>query len=57
MKMNEKYDILKIDNQFCFSVYALSKEITRLYKPFLKKIDLTYTIKRYDKNHNYLILC
>ena len=41
--MNEKYDILKIDNQFCFSVYALSKEITRLYKPFLKKIDLTYT--------------
>ena len=41
--MDEKYDILKIDNQFCFSVYALSKEITRLYKPFLKKIDLTYT--------------
>ena len=41
--MNEKYDILKIDNQFCFSVYALSKEITRLYNPFLKKIDLTYT--------------
>lgn len=41
--MNEKYDILKIDNQFCFSVYALSKEITRLYKPFLKKINLTYT--------------
>ena len=41
--MNEKYDILKIDNQFCFSVYALSKEITRLYKPFLKKIDLPYT--------------
>ena len=41
--MDEKYNVLKIDNQFCFSVYALSKEITKIYKPFLKKIDLTYT--------------
>jgi DNA-binding MarR family transcriptional regulator len=39
----DKYDVLKLDNQFCFSVYALSKEITKLYKPFLKKLDLTYT--------------
>lgn len=37
------YDILKLDNQLCFSLYAASREITKLYKPFLDKIGLTYT--------------
>lgn len=41
--MSDKYDVLKIDNQLCFPLYACSKEIVRRYKPFLEEIDLTYT--------------
>ncbi|MCR5154967.1 MAG: MarR family transcriptional regulator [Lachnospiraceae bacterium] len=41
--MSDKYDALKLDNQLCFPLYACSKEIVRRYKPFLDKIDLTYT--------------
>lgn len=40
---NTKYDSLKLENQLCFPLYACSKEIIRKYKPFLDKIDLTYT--------------
>lgn len=36
-------DILKLSNQLCFPLYASGKEITRKYKPFLDKLDLTYT--------------
>lgn len=39
----EKYDVLKLENQICFPLYACSKEIVRKYKPFLDEIDLTYT--------------
>ena len=38
-----KYDSLKIENQICFPLYACSKEVIRLYKPFLDMLDLTYT--------------
>ncbi len=38
-----KYTNLKIENQLCFPLYVCSKEIIRKYKPFLDKIDLTYT--------------
>lgn len=41
--MSNKYDALKLDNQLCFPLYAVSKEIVRRYTPFLKEIDLTYT--------------
>lgn len=41
--MNNKYDVLKLDNQLCFPLYAVSKEIVRRYTPFLSEIDLTYT--------------
>ncbi len=37
------YDSLKIENQMCFPLYICSKEIVRKYKPFLDKLDLTYT--------------
>lgn len=40
---SDKYDALKLDNQLCFPLYALSKEIVRKYTPFLSEIDLTYT--------------
>lgn len=36
-------DNLKLDNQLCFAIYALSREITRLYRPILLDIGLTYT--------------
>ena len=44
-KINEdkKYDILKLDNQLCFSLYVCSKEIIRKYKPLLEPYGLTYT--------------
>lgn len=41
--MSSEYDILKLDNQLCFPLYAVSKEIVRHYKPFLDEMDLTYT--------------
>ncbi|MCM1115352.1 MAG: MarR family transcriptional regulator [Clostridium sp.] len=40
---NSKYDGLKLENQLCFPLYACSKEIVKKYKPFLDKLDLTYT--------------
>lgn len=43
MKMSNKYDKLKLENQLCFPLYAASKEIVRHYKPFLDKLDMTYT--------------
>ena len=36
-------DILKLENQLCFPLYACSKEVIRRYTPFLDAIDLTYT--------------
>ncbi|ROV56003.1 MarR family winged helix-turn-helix transcriptional regulator [Neisseria chenwenguii] len=36
------YEQLKLNNQLCFPLYALSKEITRRYTPFLDALDLTY---------------
>ncbi|MCE5220522.1 MAG: MarR family transcriptional regulator [Clostridium sp.] len=38
-----KYESIKLDNQVCFSLYAASREIIKLYKPFLDKFNLTYT--------------
>ena len=39
----DKYDSLKLGNQLCFPLYAAAKEITRKYKPYLDKLNLTYT--------------
>lgn len=41
--MDKNYDLLKIENQLCFPLYASAKEVVKRYKPFLDKIDLTYT--------------
>lgn len=40
---DNKFDVLKIENQLCFPLYACAKEIVRKYKPFLDELDLTYT--------------
>ena len=38
-----KYEALKLDNQLCFALYACSREITKLYKPVLDELGITYT--------------
>lgn len=37
------FDALKLENQVCFPLYACARETIKLYKPFLDKLDLTYT--------------
>ncbi|MCM1189963.1 MAG: MarR family transcriptional regulator [bacterium] len=37
------FDALKLENQLCFPLYACSREVVKLYKPFLDPLDLTYT--------------
>ncbi|MBU3189562.1 MarR family transcriptional regulator [Clostridium bowmanii] len=39
----DKYETIKLDNQLCFSLYAASREVIKLYKPVLDKYNLTYT--------------
>lgn len=39
----DKYDVVKLENQICFPLYACAKEVVRSYKPYLDKLDLTYT--------------
>lgn len=39
----EGYEALLLKNQLCFPLYAASKEVVRLYKPFLDEIGVTYT--------------
>ena len=34
--------MLKLDNQLCFSVYALSRLITKAYQPLLDALGVTY---------------
>lgn len=41
--MNDKYAAIRLKNQLCFPLYAVSNLITRKYKPLLDKLDLTYT--------------
>lgn len=39
----DKFENLKLNNQVCFPLYAASREVIKLYKPFLDKYNLTYT--------------
>ncbi|MDF2959362.1 MAG: hypothetical protein K0S39_1097 [Paenibacillus sp.] len=41
MTMNQD-ELLKLENQLCFSIYACSREITNLYRPFLNGLGITY---------------
>jgi DNA-binding MarR family transcriptional regulator len=41
--MDTNYDILKLENQLCFPLYASAKEVVRKYKPLLDPLGLTYT--------------
>lgn len=33
----------KLENQLCFSLYLISKEITGMYRPLLNELDITYS--------------
>ena len=39
----DKFESLKLSNQVCFPLYAASREVIKLYKPFLDEYNLTYT--------------
>lgn len=41
--MSERHNGARLDHQICFPLYAASREIIKLYKPYLDKISLTYT--------------
>ena len=41
--MEEKFDVLLLQNQLCFPIYAAANKIIRRYQPLLKELDLTYT--------------
>lgn len=36
------YEQLKLENQLCFPVYAVSRLFTREYQPYLDKLGITY---------------
>ncbi|MFC6633470.1 MarR family winged helix-turn-helix transcriptional regulator [Microbulbifer taiwanensis] len=37
-----EFEDLKLDNQLCFSLYSTSLAISKMYKPLLEKLGLTY---------------
>ncbi|MDR6551005.1 MarR family transcriptional regulator [Paenibacillus qinlingensis] len=39
MKEREEY---KVEDMLCFTIYATSRELTRIYRPTLEKFGLTY---------------
>lgn len=41
--MQKDYDVLKLENQLCFPLYACSREMIKQYKTHLDPIGLTYT--------------
>ncbi|MBQ7912119.1 MAG: MarR family transcriptional regulator [Clostridia bacterium] len=38
-----KYEVLKLENQLCFPLYAASREVIKKYRPLLDALGLTYT--------------
>ena len=36
-------EVMKLDSQLCFPLYAAARNVTSLYTPFLKDLGLTYT--------------
>lgn len=37
-----QYEQLKLENQFCFPLYAASRLVIKMYQPLLHKLDITY---------------
>lgn len=43
MTTADPYAPLRLKNQLCFPIYLCAKEIVQKYRPFLDKLNLTYT--------------
>lgn len=41
--MDKEYDVLKLDRQLCFPLYAVARKVIGKYTPYFKKIGITYT--------------
>ena len=41
--MMQTYDVLKLENQLCFPLYACARDVVKKYTPLLEEIGLTYT--------------
>lgn len=39
----ENYDVLKLENQMCFPLYAAAREVVKRSRPHLEALGLTYT--------------
>ncbi|RZK27798.1 MAG: MarR family transcriptional regulator, partial [Hymenobacter sp.] len=35
-------NLLKLENQLCFPFYAVSRQLTKAYQPYLQALGLTY---------------
>lgn len=44
MAVDDSYsrELLKLDNQLCFALYAASRAVTQAYRPLLEALGLTY---------------
>ncbi|MEC0493041.1 MarR family winged helix-turn-helix transcriptional regulator [Bacillus glycinifermentans] len=40
--MTNEFEHMKLDRQLCFLLYASSREMTKLYKPLLDELNITY---------------
>lgn len=40
--MKDSAEVLYLENQLCFPLYAASRLTTKLYAPYLKELDITY---------------
>lgn len=40
--MDENYEQLKLENQICFPLYAVSRLVIQQYKDLLRELDVTY---------------
>jgi DNA-binding MarR family transcriptional regulator len=41
-RIMDRDELLKLDNQLCFTIYACSREITSMYRPILDQLGITY---------------
>jgi DNA-binding MarR family transcriptional regulator len=39
---DEAFESLRLDNQLCFPLYAVSRLVTQAYRPYLDELGLTY---------------
>lgn len=43
MEQKNDYDMLKLEQQLCFPLYACARKVVNLYTPYLKPLGITYT--------------